>query len=118
MTTSPLPRGGRLLAGTLACLLASSNAPADETLVPRGTLTVDRDLVRVGTHSQLNWNIEYPAPVTSVVDIVAPNTIVARKDLPMRVRVLGASFQASITSFLPVEVMWSKNNPCLAGPNS
>jgi hypothetical protein len=99
-----------LLAGTLACLLASSNAPAEEVLVPRGTLNVDRDLVRVGTHSQLNWNIEYPAPVTSVVDIVAPNTIIARRDLKMRVRVLGASFQASITSFLPVEVVWSKNN--------
>jgi hypothetical protein len=44
------------------------------------------------------------------VDIVPPNVIKPKKDLKMKVRVLGASFQESITSFLPVEVQWSKNS--------
>jgi hypothetical protein len=91
MKTSPLPRGGRLLAGMLTCLLGVASASVDD--VPRGTLTVDRDLLRVGTRSQLNWQIEYPAPVTSVIEIITPNIIKPKKDLRMRVRVLGASFQ-------------------------
>jgi hypothetical protein len=94
----------------LACLLAVGSASASsDSAIPRGTLNVDRDLVRVGTRSQLNWQIEYPAPVTSVVEILPPNIIKPKKDMKMRVRVLGASFQETTTKFLPVEVMWSKN---------
>jgi len=59
--------------------------------------------------SQLAWEIEYPAPITSVVDIVPPNVIKPKKDMKLKVRVLGASFQETVTSFLPVEVQWSKN---------
>ena len=85
----PLPLGGRcLMAGMLACLCLSGTTSAADLDVPRGSLTVDRDLVRVGMKSQLTWNIDSPAPVTSVVDIVPP----------------------TITSFLPVEVQWSKNS--------
>jgi hypothetical protein len=68
-------------------------------------------MVRVGARSQLDWQIQYPAPpVTEVIEIVTPNTIKPKQDLKMRVRVLGASFQESVSSYLPVEVMWSKNN--------
>ncbi|QJE98630.1 hypothetical protein [Luteolibacter luteus] len=109
--TSPLRyRGGRLMAGILTCLLAVTSSHAAENMVPTGTLTVDRDLLRVGTKSQLAWSINYPAPVTEVIDITPPNIIKPKKDLKMKVRVLGASFQESVTKFLPVEVMWSKNN--------
>lgn len=103
------PRRGRLLTGLLAGLCVLGNVTATDA-VPRGTLNVDRDLVRTGTRSQLTWQIEYPAPVTSVIDIVTPNVIKPKKDLKMRVRVLGASFQETATKFLPVEVMWSRNN--------
>ncbi|MCW1926159.1 hypothetical protein OKA05_26615 [Luteolibacter arcticus] len=107
----PLPLGGRCLAiGAFACLSLLGIASAADLDIPRGTLSVDRDLVRVGMKSQLTWEIEYPAPVTSVVEIVPPNIIKPKKDLKMKVRVLGASFQESILSFLPVEVMWSKNS--------
>ena len=34
--------------------------------IPRGTLNVDRSLVRVGTSSQLDWKIQYPSSVTDV----------------------------------------------------
>jgi hypothetical protein len=108
---SPLPpRSGRLLAGILGCLCAIGNVSAADDTTPRGKLSVDRDLVRTGTRSQLTWEIEYPAPVTSVIDILPPNIIKPKKDLKMRVRVLGASFQETATKFLPVEVQWSKNN--------
>lgn len=110
MITPLLNRGGRLMAGILACLLAVTSTHAAENMVPTGTLTVDRDILRVGTKSQLAWSIEYPAPVTEVIDIVPPNVIKPKKDLKMKVRVLGASFQETVTKFLPVEVMWSKNN--------
>ncbi len=97
------------MAGMLSCLFAIGSSPAADD-VPKGTLSVDRDLLRIGAKSQLTWDIEYPAPVTSVIDIVPPNIIKPKKDMKMRVRVLGASFQESIHSFLPVEVMMSKNS--------
>ena len=107
----PLPLGGRcLMASMLACSSLSGIASAAGLDIPRGTLGVDRDLVRVGMKSQLTWEIEYPAPITSVVDLVPPNIIKPKKDMKMKVRVLGASFQESVTSFLPVEVQWSKNS--------
>lgn len=110
MITPLLHRSGRLMAGILTCLLAIGSSHAADNMVPTGTLTVDRDLLRVGTKSQLSWSINYPAPVTEVIDIVPPNIIKPKKDLKMKVRVLGASFQETVTKFLPVEVMWSKNN--------
>jgi len=110
MNSPLLPRSGRLLAGILGCLCALGNASAADNSIPTGKLSVDRDLVRTGTRSQLTWQIEYPAPVTSVIDILPPNIIKPKKDMKMRVRVLGASFQESATKFLPVEVQWSKGN--------
>lgn len=102
------PRGGRLLATWLA--IAGMALPAFAAEIPHGTLQVDNDLVRVGARTQLDWQIQYPSVVTDVVEIISPNIIKPRSDLTMRVRVLGASFQQSTTSYLPVEVMWSRNN--------
>jgi hypothetical protein len=82
------PRGGRLMIGLLAGLCSFGSAFAAED-IPTGKLNVDRTLVRAGTRSQLDWQIQYPV-VTNVVD-VAP--IVPKKDLKMRVRILGVSFQ-------------------------
>jgi hypothetical protein len=92
-----------------ACLgLIGIASAVDE--IPRGTLAVDRDLIRVATKSQLTWNITYPSPVTSVVDIQTPNIIVPKKNMVMKVRVLGASFQASLTQYLTVQAMYSINS--------
>lgn len=98
------------MTGLLAGLLSLASAFAADT-IPTGTLSVDNAMLREGAKSQLTWQIQLPTPpVTEVIEIVTPNTIKPKKDLKMRVRVLGASFQESILSFLPVEVMWSKNN--------
>ncbi|MDB6079864.1 MAG: hypothetical protein JWO82_3611 [Akkermansiaceae bacterium] len=93
----------------VACLGFVVSASAVED-VPRGSLAVDRDMIQVATKSQLTWNISYPSPVTSVVKVLPPNIICPTTDLRMKVKVLGASFQATITQFLPVQVKWSKNS--------
>lgn len=103
------PRGGRWITGTLA--MASLLAQTFAADIPSGTLGVDRSVVRVGSRPQLQWKIDYPATgVTEVVEIAPPNIIKPKESLKMRVRVLGASFQQTTTTFLPVEVQWSKNN--------
>lgn len=127
------PRGGRFLILGIACLGLSGQAfagkkdnrdtttPPTESgttvsadtgtqAIPRGTLTVDSTLVRVGTQSQLSWQIQYPEIVTDIIEVIPPSVIKSKSTVKMRVRVLGASFQQSSTKYLPVEVMWSKNN--------
>ena len=85
------PRGGCLLIGFLAILGAAPQAFADPK-IPKGTLTVDQSLIRVGAQSQLRWQIEYPSRNTDHVDVGAPWILVPKKDLRMRVRLLGSSF--------------------------
>jgi hypothetical protein len=70
--------------------------------IPRGTLNVDRTLVRVGASSQLDWKIQYPSRLVDV-DLV-PTT-----QVKMRVRTLGVAFQSGST-LLQLEGSWSKNN--------
>eukprot|EP00903_Cladosiphon_okamuranus_P004204 g4202.t1 len=79
-----------------------------ETEVPRGTLEVDRDLVRVGTRSNLDWNIEYPSVIDEIVKVDPPGegTITPKQDVKMKVRVLGVAFQSGST-LLPVAAYWS-----------
>jgi hypothetical protein len=79
---------------------------ADE--IPRGTLDVDRTLVRVGTRPQLKWNITYPATAPPVI-VSLNGTITPQSDLKMRVRTLGVAFQSGST-LLPLQAGWSKNN--------
>lgn len=96
-----------LMSGMLAltCVMAQVNA---DTEIPRGTLNVDRTLVRVGTRTQLDWQIAYPAGITDVIDVTTTG-VKTKTNLTVRVRVLGASFQQTATTFLPVQVVWSKN---------
>jgi len=77
--------------------------------IPRGTLGVDRDLVRVGSRSSLNWNIEYPAAIIDIVEVNPTGTIKPKKNLKMRVRVLGVAFQSGQT-LLPIDASWSLNS--------
>ncbi|MFD2256947.1 hypothetical protein ACFSSA_09685 [Luteolibacter algae] len=90
-------------------VLATTAIPVfAENSVPRGSLSVDRDLVRVGTRSNLAWNIEYPTAITDIVDVTETGTIKPKKTLKMRVRVLGVAFQSGWT-LLPLDAYWSKN---------
>jgi len=85
------PGGGRLLTGMIAIVGMPSQAFADPE-IPRGTLDVDRTLIRVGAQSQLQWQIEYPSRITDQVDVIAPHVLKPRRDMKMRVRILGSSF--------------------------
>ena len=86
------PRGGRLAIGLLACLCSLQSVSAEEA-IPTGKLDIDRTLVRVGSFSQLDWQIHYKTGITEVLEVVPPNVFKPKENLTMRVRVLGASFQ-------------------------
>ncbi|BCX49726.1 hypothetical protein HAHE_36340 [Haloferula helveola] len=110
MTPTRSPRGGRSTLGSLAIAFAAfgiTTAQATED-VPRGTLTVDRDMVRVGVHSQLDWEITYPTGVTDIVDVDPNGTITPKRDVRMKVRVLGVAFQSG-NKLLPLDGYWAKN---------
>lgn len=83
------PRGGRFLILGIACLGLNGQVFAETEMIPRGSLSVDSTLVRVGTQSQLAWQIQYPQSVTDIVE-VTPTTITSKEELKMRVRVLGS----------------------------
>ncbi len=95
---------------TLGLLTVShEDALSQQSSVPRGTLSVDKDLVRVGTRSNLAWNIEYPAAIVDIVEVEPTGTITPKKTLKMRVRVIGVAFQSGNT-LLPLDAWWSLNN--------
>jgi len=108
MTPPRSPRGGAVLAGLFLVALGHAASAQSTAGVPRGTLTVDRDYVRVGQHSELDWKIEYPSVITDLVDIVPPQRIVPKRDVRMKVRVLGVAFQSG-RSLLPLDAYWSRN---------
>lgn len=110
MTTQAHPRALGRLAFSIASLAATTlTVLADPITVPRGTLNVDSELIRVGAISQLAWNIEYPQPITEIVTIDPTGTIIPKKNVRMKVRVLGVAFQSGST-LLPLDAYWSKNN--------
>jgi hypothetical protein len=86
------PRGGRTLILGIACLGLNGLAFAQNELIPRGTLSVDSTLIRVGTQSELAWQIQYPQSVTDIIE-VTPTTITSKEELKMRVRVLGSKLK-------------------------
>jgi hypothetical protein len=108
MKSLPLPRGGRLIMNLLIAAGLSAQAFAQEA-IPRGTLNVDRSLVRVGSFSALDWKIEHPKTAVDVVDITDVGTIIPKKSVTMRVRTLGVAFQSGSRE-LPLDAYWSVNN--------
>jgi len=98
-----------LRAGIVACLGIALMGPTAmltaEEASPRGTLTVDRNIVRASTHSQLAWEIILPG---DIVDVTPDGTVLPKKDLTMRVRTLGVAFQSGKT-LLPIAADWSLN---------
>jgi hypothetical protein len=63
-------------------------------MIPRGSLSVDSAMVRVGTQSNLTWQIKYPEKVTDIIE-VTPITITSKEELKMRVRVLGSKVRTN-----------------------
>jgi len=105
--SSPLWRFGVSTAVALAAFGLPASMAGDSQ--PRGTLSTENSLVRAGTRTKLSWKIELPSnQVEDVIDIDPDGTITPKKDLTMRIRMLGASFQQSATRYLPVEVQWRR----------
>jgi hypothetical protein len=100
------PRGGRTLILGIACLGLGQAFAQNET--PRGTLTVDNTLVRVGTQSQLTWNIQYPVTITDIVEVTS-QTITPKEELQLRVRILGSKLRTDSGHGNNVDGMDSSN---------
>ena len=82
-----------MLTGIFQCLvLASSAFASDDIDVPRGTLTVDRDIVQLGNKSELSWDITYPVKAVDLVDKDEDGNCTAKRRVRMQVRVLAAAF--------------------------
>lgn len=81
-----------MLAGLFACLAFAGSIVSADTDIPRGTLTVDRDLIRVGAKSQLNWNITYPTQAKDLVTKDPNGNCTTKTRVRMKVRVLAAAF--------------------------
>lgn len=94
--------------GLLACISTINSAFA-AAAIPTGSLTVDRSVLRVGSLSQLGWQITYPSKINDLVDVTTTGTIVPKSTMKMKVRTLGVAFQSGAT-LLPVEGSWSKNS--------
>lgn len=99
---------GIMLLSIIAWASPVSLTQGQSTVIPRGTLGVDRDLVRVGVRSNLTWDIQYPATIKDIVTVGETGTIVPKKDLKMRVRTIGVAFQSGST-LLPLDAYWSRN---------
>ena len=84
------PRGGRLLLLGSACLGATGMAFAQQEDIPRGKLSVDSTMVRVGANANLTWEINYTDKVTDLIEIKAPQIIIPKEELQMKVRILGS----------------------------
>lgn len=92
MKSPASPRGGALAKSILAGLCLLSSAFASTTDIPRGTLNIDRDLVRVGAKSQLSWEITYPTTASDLISKDPDGNCVPKTRVRMQVRVLAAAF--------------------------
>lgn len=79
------------LLAALVLLPALSSGQNQAPLIPTGNLSAFPTFVQAGTHPTLTWNVVLPQSVVDIVDIVPPGTIKPKKNLTMKVRVLGAS---------------------------
>jgi hypothetical protein len=104
MSTPRILRAGLRVCLCVALIAPTAVSTADQAS-PRGTLAVDRDLVRAGTKSRLNWQIELPG---DIVDVTPGGEILPKTDLTMRVRTLGVAFQSG-RKLLPIAAYWSLN---------
>ncbi|MDA0767058.1 MAG: hypothetical protein O3A92_09575 [Verrucomicrobia bacterium] len=67
--------------------------PGINDLRPTGTLSITKRLVRTGTHPQIDWEINYPLNLTSIVDIGPDDSLETLTETQMKIRVAGASYQ-------------------------
>ena len=82
----------------LLALVAGSGLDAQhehgDPFEPVGSLTVTPTVVQPGVHPDMTWGIEYPETVDDLVEIGPQSQLTAKKDLRMKIRVVGVAFQS------------------------
>lgn len=75
----------------LALLAVSLTSNASEN--PSGNISADSALVLAGTYPRLDWNINYPISIETIIEVTPPGEVVPKTDLTMQVRCLAADVQ-------------------------
>ena len=82
----------QILLGLCCPVLAMGQAAAPQ--IPLGTLSVNRNLLLLGTSPTLSWHANYPQPVVQVITVNPDHSIVTNQKVQMTVRVLGVDFKS------------------------
>jgi len=111
MKRLPLPPRATILAAlSLAVAVLAPNSRATTvSSIPTGTLTASTDLLHVGLKPTLSWNVQFPSQISTIISVINPNTVVPKQDVTMKIKVLGASFQETLTSYLTVQALYRTN---------
>lgn len=95
-----------LCASLLLLAPTRGDAQSQSPVIPTGDLSAYPEIVQAGTFPQLTWNVTLPQSVTDIVTITYPGTVTPKKDLTMKVRVLGASVKRVWTNRRGQVVDW------------
>lgn len=74
----------------------NGNANSSEVLpvIPVGWIDAYPTVVQTGTHPTISWGINYPSKVTELITVVDGGTLVAKEEICVECRVLGAGVTA------------------------
>ncbi|WP_018971008.1 hypothetical protein [Rubritalea marina] len=78
----------------------SLSAQTQEPAIPIGKLHIQNEIVYVGDHSTLTWDITHPQTITDVIDIddgggTSSEVVVVKKDLLVKVSMIGTGITDS-----------------------
>ena len=97
----------QVLLGFCCPALAMSQAMAPQ--IPLGTLSVNRNLLQVGTSPTLSWHASFPQPVADMITVNTDHSVVTKKPAQVTVRLLGVAFQAGSLQ-LPAQLSMRLND--------
>ena len=97
----------QILLGLFCPAVACAQATAPQ--IPLGELSVNRNLLLLGTSPSLSWHANYPQPVIQVITVNPDHSVLTNQKVQMTVRVLGVDFRSG-TLNLPGRLEMRLNN--------
>jgi len=91
----------------------SANSNQVLPVIPIGWIDAYPTVVQTGTHPTISWGINYPSQVNELITVVDDGTLVAKEEICVECRVLGAGVTAVWSNghwqFVPTEALISYN---------